>query len=136
MIIVSNSGPIISFARAGYLDLLREVLQEIKIPPEAYEEIVVRGTGKPGASEVKSENWIKKEIIKDRFKVDQLPSSLELGEREAIVLAQELGSLLLIDDRLARKEAGKRGRGLFWQLKSSKGSERQRINQRDKTNRR
>ncbi len=81
MTVVSNSGPIISFARADHLGLLRQVLQEIKIPEAVYEDIVIRGRNKPGANEVRQEGWIKKEIIKDPSKVDQLPSTLGLGER-------------------------------------------------------
>lgn len=47
MIVVSNSGPIISFARANSLDLLREVLQEITIPEAVYEDIVMQVGKKP-----------------------------------------------------------------------------------------
>jgi len=36
MIIVSDSGPIISFARAGHLKLLRQLFQEIVIPEAVY----------------------------------------------------------------------------------------------------
>lgn len=117
MIIVSDSGPIISFARAGRLELLRQALNEIKIPKAVYEDIVIQGIGRPGAEEVKGVNWIKKETIKECSKVAQLPLRLGLGEREAIVLAQELEALLLIDDRPARKEAEKRGIVCFGSLR-------------------
>ena len=43
MIVVSNSGPIISFARASSLELIKQVLQEIKIPAAVYEVIVLHG---------------------------------------------------------------------------------------------
>lgn len=49
--------------------------------------------------------------------VNQLPPSLGLGEREAIVLSEELKAYLLIDDRLARKEAEKRGIMCFGSLR-------------------
>lgn len=114
--IVSNSGPIVSFARARRLELLKQILQEIRIPDAVYEEIV-RGADKPGAAEVKSGEWIKKEAIQNRSQVYQLPSRLGLGEREAIILAQELKIPLLIDDRLARKEAEQRGIVCFGSLR-------------------
>ena len=117
MIIVSNSGPIISFARAGHLELLKRLFQQIRIPEGVYEDIVVRGAGKPGAREVKSGGWIKKEKVKNRSEVDQLPTGLGLGEREAIILAQELKAALLIDDRKARKAAEKRGVVCFGSLR-------------------
>ncbi|HHT9126413.1 MAG TPA: DUF3368 domain-containing protein [Candidatus Brocadiia bacterium] len=117
MIVVSNSGPIISFASANHLELLRQVLKEITIPEAVYEDIVLQGAKKPGAREVKSADWIKREAVKNRSKVEQLPSRLGLGEREAIVLAQELKAILLIDDRSARKEAEKRGIVCFGSLR-------------------
>lgn len=117
MIIVSNSGPIISFARANSLELLNQVLQEIKIPAAVYEEIVLHGGIKPGSAEIKDAHWIKRETVKKVSLVNQLPLSLGLGEREAIVLAEELKAFLLIDDRLARKEAEKRGIMCFGSLR-------------------
>ncbi len=117
MIVTSDSGPIISFVRAKRLELLKQVLQEIKIPNAVYEEIVIKGSKKPGVEEVKGSNWIKKVNVKDRFKVDQLPSRLGLGERETIILAQELGATLLVDDRSARKEAERRGVICFGSLR-------------------
>lgn len=117
MIIVSDSGPIISFARAGHLGILKEVLREIIVPAGVYDDIVIRGANKPGAIEVRRATWIKKEEIRSRVKADRLPSSLGLGEREAIVLAQELGAALLIDDRKARREAGKAGVVCFGSLR-------------------
>ncbi len=117
MIVVSNSGPIISFARASSLELIKQVLQEIKIPAAVYEEIVLHGGIKPGSAEIKYANWIKRGTVKNMSLVNQLPLSLGRGEREAIVLAEELKTFLLIDDRLARKEAEKRGIICFGSLR-------------------
>lgn len=43
MVIVSNSGPLLSFARAHRFDLLREVVGTLTIPEAVYADIVVRG---------------------------------------------------------------------------------------------
>ncbi|MCW3133672.1 MAG: hypothetical protein N2V78_05020 [Methanophagales archaeon] len=107
--IIANSGPIISFARADYLYLLRETVKELIIPNAVFEDIVVRGRGKPGAEEVKEAVWIKRVEAKDKNKVEKLSERLGEGEIEAIVLAQELGAFLLIDDAKARKEAERIG---------------------------
>ena len=64
MIIVSDSGPIISFARAGHLDLLKQVTTELVIPDAVFEEIVVSGADKPGAEEVKQGLWIKRATLR------------------------------------------------------------------------
>jgi predicted nucleic acid-binding protein len=105
MSIVSDAGPILSFARANLLDLLRQVVGTIVIPEAVYADIVVQGAGKPGASEVQTASWITREAVKDRSFVDQLPTRLHLGEREAIALAKELGTALLVDERDARRTA-------------------------------
>ena len=103
--IITNSGPIISFARTDYLYLLRETVKEITIPNAVFDDIVVKGRGRPGAEEVKEAFWIKLKEVKDKNKVEKLSERLGEGESEAIVLAQELNSILLIDDSKARKEA-------------------------------
>ncbi|RMF83830.1 MAG: DUF3368 domain-containing protein [Nitrospinota bacterium] len=105
MSIVSDSGPILSFARADHLDLLREVVRALIIPEAVYEDIVIQGAGKPGAGEVQQATWIRCERVQDRSLVNQLPSKLHLGEREALALAKERGCMLLIDEYEARKEA-------------------------------
>ena len=44
----------LSFAKAGRLDILRQVLGEIIIPEAVFVEIIIGGKGKPGAAEVES----------------------------------------------------------------------------------
>ena len=80
MPIVSNTGPLLAFARASRLSLLREVVGELIIPDAVYEEIVVHGAGRPGAEEVREGSWIERESLRNRDVVDQLQERLELGE--------------------------------------------------------
>jgi predicted nucleic acid-binding protein len=127
MIIVSDSGPIISFARADYLKLLRQLFQEIIIPEAVYEEIAVVGGGRAGAKEVISGTWIKKRKIGNQLSVKRLPQILGLGEREAIILAQELNALLLIDDRKAREVAEKNGISCFGSLRVLKEAKNRKL---------
>src|SRR5919198_4607148 len=105
MSMVADSGPILSFARANHFDLLRQIVDELIIPDAVYDDMVIRGAGKPGAEEVVQSLWIHRRSVQDRTLVDQLPAKLHLGEREAIVLARELGMVLLIDEREARRAA-------------------------------
>jgi predicted nucleic acid-binding protein len=51
--IVADSGPVIAFARLGRLDLLHQVVGTLVIPHAVYEELVGRGTTRPGAAEVR-----------------------------------------------------------------------------------
>ena len=55
---ISDSGPLINLAKVGQFALLQEVFQRIIIPMEVYEEVVVRGEGRPGASETRAATWI------------------------------------------------------------------------------
>ncbi len=105
MAIVSNSGPILSFARARRFDLLREVVGTFTIPEAVYADIVVRGAGKLGAEDVQHAAWITRTPVRDRTFVDQLPQRLHLGECEALALARELDAVLLMDEREARRAA-------------------------------
>jgi predicted nucleic acid-binding protein len=109
MSMVADAGPILSFARANRLDLLRHVVGALIIPDAVYEEIAVRGAGKPGSEAVPQSSWIRRLSVHDRAFVDQLPPKLHLGEREAIALANEQGTPLLIDEREARREALRQG---------------------------
>lgn len=117
MRVVSNSGPLLSFARAGRLSLLRDAIGEIVIPEAVYEDIVVRGQGKPGSDAIREASWIIRQRVEDRSLVDQLPAKLHGGEREAIALARELGAALLVDEQEARKEAQRLGIAYFGSLR-------------------
>ena len=49
MIVVSNSSPLITLARARHLELLREFYREIVISREVFDEVTIAGAGLPGA---------------------------------------------------------------------------------------
>jgi uncharacterized protein len=115
--IVADSGPIIVFARIGRLDLLRQVVGELIIPDAVYEELVGRGTERPGAAEVVHGDWIHRRTVQDLTAVAPLPRALHAGEREAILLAQELGAQLLIDEHRGRTIAITRGVEVFGNLR-------------------
>ena len=105
MPVVSDSGPILSFARASRLDFLQQICPKIISPDAVYEDIVKRGVRKRGAEEVKTASWIERRAVTHRRLMEALPRRLHLGEREAIALARELHAVLLIDEHMARKEA-------------------------------
>lgn len=100
---VSNTGPLLTFARADRLDLLREVVSELIIPDAVHQEIVVRGSVLPGAAEVREGIWIKQDRVQDRTLIPQLPERLGLGEREALRLGiHPFGSLRLLQEAKSR----------------------------------
>jgi hypothetical protein len=110
MIVVSNSSPIISLATIGLLDLLQKLYGDVHLPDAVYNEIVLQGTGRPGASEVQTQPWFQRHRVTDTGLVALLRQDLGEGEAEAIALALELkADLVLIDDLAARGAAAPLG---------------------------
>lgn len=106
MSVVSNASPLINLARIGKLDLLRQLYGELFIPEAVWQEVVTDGVGQPGAAEVKAATWIKVQSVTNTLLVRALRQELDAGEAEAIVLALEMESeLLLMDERLGREVA-------------------------------
>jgi predicted nucleic acid-binding protein len=115
--IVADTGPIIAFARLGRLALLHDVVEVLLIPDAVYEELVGRGHGRPGAAEVAQGDWIHRRTIAESTTVAQLPPVLHRGEREAIILAEELNAPLLIDEQRGRETAMARGLAVLGSLR-------------------
>jgi len=97
MIVVCNSTPLIALAKINRLRLLKDFFSEISIPEEVYDEVVRRGGGLAGASEVASCKWICTYQVINSLAVDALCISLDKGEAEAIVLSRERDALLIIE---------------------------------------
>ena len=69
--IVSDTGPLIAFARLGRLDLLRQVAGELIIPQAVFDEMTVRHD-RPGAAEVQDSNWMHTQAVGDQAAVSAL----------------------------------------------------------------
>jgi uncharacterized protein len=72
MSVVSNASPLINLARISQLDLLRELYGELIIPEAVWQEVVVDGTGQPGADEIRAAAWIKTQSASNRQLVRSL----------------------------------------------------------------
>jgi len=121
--IIADAGPIIAFARVGRLALLQQVVGEFVVPDAVYEELVVKGGDRAGAAEVRRGEGMRRHTLRNRQALTQLPRSLAQGEREALLLAEEEGAPLLVDERKAREAAEQRGVevvGSLWVLKEAK----------------
>lgn len=106
MKIVSNASPLVNLARIGKLDLLLELYGELAIPSAVWREVVVEGSGQPGADKVENAAWIKTHVVANEHLVRALRQELDAGEAEAIALALEIeAELLLMDERLGREIA-------------------------------
>jgi uncharacterized protein len=110
---VSDSSPLLYLAALGDLEFLPALFGDITIPQAVWQELVIYGHGKPGSVEVEKArgSWLTVLVASDREAVAQLTSrQLQLGESEAIVLANELKErVVFMDDELAVGEARTRG---------------------------
>ncbi len=131
MRIISDAGPILSFARAHRLDLLQAVVGDLTIPEAVYDEIVVQGAGKPGAQDVQHASWITRDRLQDRSLIDLLPTKLHQGEREALALEKELAGVLLVDEYEVRREANRHGIDHLGSLRGTQGSQGPRSHSRN-----
>lgn len=110
LIVVSDATPLIALAKIGQLSWLPDLFGEVLVPGAVYTEIVVAGAGRIGAAEIQSANWIRMEAVVDRTRVNYLLTQLDIGEAEAIVLAQEKqADWLLVDENKARTIAQRLG---------------------------
>jgi uncharacterized protein len=105
MRLIANSGPIISFARADRLAIMRDVVRELWIPDAVSTEVVTMGVGMPGAEVVSREDWIRRRSLTSSPTALNLPGTLGDGEREALALVHELAAVLIVGDAEARDTA-------------------------------
>jgi uncharacterized protein len=106
VIVVVDSSVLITLARIGRLELLHWAADVIHIPEAVFVEVVQKGAGRPGSTELAQADWVRRQSVRDVTSVDRLRTRLGRGESEAIVLAKELGAdFLVLDDAAARHAA-------------------------------
>jgi hypothetical protein len=112
--VVSDSSPLNYLALLSDFDLLREIYGTLLVPPAVYREVVESGGGYPVQRAVRSVlgQWISVTEAPDSARVGSLQAehSLDLGESEAIIVAETLGNVpLLMDEQRGVRCARSRG---------------------------
>lgn len=105
MIIVSDTTPIIALMKAGHLEWLKQLYNEISIPKAVYRELTTNESFQDEAGRIKNCDFIQISNVKNSEAVNILRSAtgLDAGESEAIVLYSETkADLLLLDEHKAR----------------------------------
>lgn len=108
MIVLADSSPLITLARAGYFELLRELYGKVIISREVHGEVTVAGAGLPGAEEARKAAWIRVRPSPSESSPEIMAAcaGLGAGERSIIYLASALtADLILIDEGRARRAA-------------------------------
>ncbi len=111
-LIVADAGPLIALARIEHLELLRQRYGEILIPPAVLTELALESQ-KPGTALLKQavlSGWLQVVEVSHSNDYSRLTLLLDVGEAEAILLAEQRHChLLLIDERKGRMVAKQRG---------------------------
>ena len=90
MAVVSNSSPLIALGRIGQLGLLRQLFNEILIPPAVAHE---------AAASVAGQEWIRVQSLVEPVLPEAMRPGLGAGEREALSLAAEIrANAVVVDD--------------------------------------
>jgi predicted nucleic acid-binding protein len=106
MIVVSDTSPISNLIQIGRLDLLHEVFGEVVIPLKVKAEILELESFGIDLNDFLLSDWIRVRTVQNQSKIRELLKTLDEGESEAIVLAQEVSAdWILIDERAGTKIA-------------------------------
>jgi len=104
--VVSDTGPLIALAKVDQLALLEAMFHEVYIPPAVYRELLAKPGPESARLESALQGFLKLEPSPAlSTAVEMATSRLHPGEREALALAYEQDTLLLIDDHLGRAAA-------------------------------
>lgn len=101
-LVVTDAGPLMVMARHDVLGLLPALFLQVHVPEVVARECLVHPE-LPDAHRIRaalSEGWLR---AREFPPLDM--RSLDLGERCAIGMALDLGAVLLVDDRAARRHA-------------------------------
>ena len=100
--VISDSSPLIYLAWLGQFDLLRQLYGRVVVPAAVWEEVAMRGGNLPGAGELRAAvqaGWVGIETPAKPLTAEEMAGAeIDLGEVQAIALARERGTVLIIDD--------------------------------------
>jgi predicted nucleic acid-binding protein len=106
----ADASVLIGLSALNQLSLLGNLFDRVYVCPAVWDEVVLRGSGRPGAEQIANAPFIERRSVRDRKAADLLRTFLGAGEAETLALAQELACpLVLLDELRARKAAERAG---------------------------
>ncbi len=108
MAVVSNTSPILALAAIDHLQLAREQFGEILIPDAVQAELKIETDfrGAKAIREALTEGWLKVQSVQNTHLIQALAMELDYGEAEAIALALEtISQIILLDEHDGRAKA-------------------------------
>lgn len=108
MIVVADTTPLITLFKIGQIDVLKKLYESVHIPFAVFEELTRNSEFKEEADFFRNCPFLEvhSDLSEDRVSLLRRATGLDLGESEAIILADEQQpSLLLIDESKGRMVA-------------------------------
>lgn len=108
MIVISDTTPLISLIKIESLDILEKMYKEVIIPKAVYDELIINIDYQSEIDIIRKCTFLQIKIVEENLSVSLLQKQLklDLGESEAIVLANNIDAdLIIIDERKARRIA-------------------------------
>jgi predicted nucleic acid-binding protein len=103
--VISNTSPLFYLHRLRHLDVLQQLYQGLVVPEAVRNELHIGRVQGEDAPDIAAYDWIE---VRSVLVPDGIKLITDLGPGEAQVLAlalEEAGSLVILDDGLARAEA-------------------------------
>ena len=102
---VINSGPLVALSLVGHLDLLPALFDQFWIPKPVFDEVVLAGVGRSGASALTDAGWLAY-VCPTPTPDPLLVAELDPGEAAVITLARSMTPCVaIIDEKRGRKIA-------------------------------
>lgn len=110
MIVISDTSAISALIQIGRLDLLRQLFQEVVLPPEVWNELMALSEFGIDLSTLHTSLWLQRETPQASPLLTLLQGLLDKGEAQALALAVDMkADLLIIDEQKGRKIASSLG---------------------------
>ncbi len=103
MIVVSDTTCLNYLARLGLQSVLPGLFRQVLVPPAVATELAAGLAAHAELDQLLHAPWLEIRTLRDNTMVVSLANQLDLGEAEAITLANELTAILLMDDLPGRK---------------------------------
>jgi predicted nucleic acid-binding protein len=104
-VVIANTSPLLYLHQVGHLDLLRVLYKLVIVPPAVRVELQAGVKAGIAVPDLAAFSWIEIRTVQSQLLI---PAIVDLGPGEAEVIGLGLehpGSLLILDDQLARRVA-------------------------------
>ena len=108
-LLIADSSPLIVLAKIGRLGLLPKLSARIVVPMAVWREVVMNKPASFDSRTLAEAPWLEVQSVTE-LEAGNLSINVDLGEAEAIALASRFSDcVLLMDERMGRREARRRG---------------------------